>query len=87
MTNSWSLIGDLEHEPSALTRAAGADDRPQRPSDPPLAADHLPDVVFRDMEAEDERVVGLDLFDADRIGVVYELAREVRQQISQCSWP
>lgn len=83
MTRSSSLISDFQHEPPPLPRAARANDRAQRASDPALTADHLADVVFRHMEAEDERILALHLLDPDRVGIVHELACEIREQLSQ----
>ena len=50
-----------------------------------MPPDHFADVVFRDMEAEDERILAFHFLHPDRVGVVDELPSEVRQQLSQCS--
>ena len=80
-----SSVSDLEDEPAAVARSAGPDDRPKSARDPPLAPDHLADVLLRDMEAEHNGVVGLLLLDPDGVGVVDELPGEVREQLSQGS--
>jgi hypothetical protein len=72
-----SSVSDLEHEAPSLASAAGADDRAKRPRDPALAADHLADVVLRDMEPEDERILALHLLDPNGVRVVHELSSEV----------
>src|SRR4029078_2330142 len=55
-------------------------ERAQRARDATVATDHLADVVRRDVQDEDERVVALLLLDANRRRIVDELAREVREQ-------
>jgi hypothetical protein len=82
---SSASVGNLEDEPPPLARTAGPDHGAQGTRDPPLPADHLADIVFRDMEAEDERILALHLLHPDRVGVVDEVPSEVRQQVSQCS--
>ena len=44
-----SLVDDLEEHALAPVAGGGADDRPQRPRDAPAAADHLADLVGRDV--------------------------------------
>ena len=73
---------DLELQPPARARPAGAHDGAQGARDAALPADHLADVVFGDVQAEDERaVVALDLLDAHRVGLVDEPPRELREQL------
>jgi hypothetical protein len=48
---SRSSVSDLENYPAPLPGAAGANDRAQRACESSLAADHLADVVFCDVEA------------------------------------
>ena len=57
--------------------ASGADERAQRAGDPALAADHLADVVRRDVQPEHDGVVLLDLLDAHGVGLVDESPHEV----------
>ena len=80
-----SSVSDLENQPAPLPRAAGAHDRTKRPRNPALAPDHLADVFLRYMEAEDDRVVTHFLLDADGVGVVDELPRQIGEQVSQGS--
>ena len=82
-----SSVSDLEHEPPALARGPGANHGAQSPREPALAADHLADVFFGDVEAQDHRVLPLLLLDPDGVRIVHELSREVLEQLSQCSWP
>jgi hypothetical protein len=44
-------LSDLDEHARALARRARAHERPQRTGDPALAADHLADVVGRDVQA------------------------------------
>jgi hypothetical protein len=76
------LIGDFQHEPPALPSAACANHRAKRPGNPALASDHLPDIFLGDMQAQNERILALDLFDPDGVRVVYELPGEIREQFS-----
>jgi hypothetical protein len=80
-------VSDLEDQPSPLPRASGPDDCAKRPGNPTLASDYLADVVFRDVQPEDESVVTLLLLDADRVWIVDELSREVLEELRQASWP
>ena len=82
-TRSGSLIGDFQHEPPPLPGAARPNHGAERASDPALASDHLPDIVLGDMQAEDERILALHFLDPDRVRVVNELSREIREQLSQ----
>jgi hypothetical protein len=77
-----SSVSDLVNQPAPLPRAARPDDRAKRPRDPPLAADHLADIVLGHVQAEHERVVTLLLLDANRLRVVDEALRQVGQQLS-----
>ena len=81
------LIGDLEHQTAPLPRAAGADERTKRTRDPPLASDHLADVLLGHMEPEDDRVVALLLLDADCVRVVDQPPREVDEELRQAASP
>src|SRR5581483_5743685 len=74
-------VGDLDEDAPALAKRARAHERAQRASNATLPADHLADVVCGDVQHEDERSVAFLLLDADRIGVVDELAREIREQL------
>jgi hypothetical protein len=76
-------VSDLEDQPAPLAGAARAHDRAECPSDAALAADHLADVVLRDVQAEDDGIFTLLLLHADGIGIVYELPSQVREQVSQ----
>jgi hypothetical protein len=76
-------VSDLENQPAPLPRASGPDDRPERPRDPSLASDHLADIVLGDVQPQDDGVVALLLLDSDRIRVVHELSREVREELRQ----
>ncbi len=82
---SWSSVSDLENDPAPLPGAAGPNDRTQRACESSLAADHFADVVFCDVEAQDDGVLSLFLLDPDGVWIVDQLARQVRDQISQCS--
>ena len=79
-------VGNLEHVALVRPCPAGADDAPERAGDPPLLADHLPDVVRRDVEVEDDRVLTLLGLDANGVGLVDEpLARATREARPQAS--
>src|SRR5205823_11273464 len=68
---------DLEHHALLATRGGRADDRAQRACDPPLAADHLADVVLGHVQLQDNGPFALDLLDADLVGLVDEPPRQV----------
>src|SRR5207248_4965441 len=74
-------VGDLDEDAPALAHRARADERAQRPRDPALAADHLADVVGSDMEHEHERPVAFLGLDANCVGIVDELACQIREQL------
>ena len=82
---SCSSVSDLENDPAPLPGAAGPNDRTQRACEASLTADHLADVVFCDVEAQDDRVRSLFLLDPDSVWIIDQLASQVRDQISQCS--
>src|SRR5207237_9232177 len=86
-TTTRALADDLDKDAVARPRRACADDRAQRPGDPALAADHLADVVLRDVQLQHVRAVALDLLDVNRVRIVDEPPRELGQQFSQCSSP
>jgi len=50
--NAHALFDDLDRDAAVLAGGARAHDRPQRARDPAAAADHLADVVGRDVEQE-----------------------------------
>lgn len=80
-----SSVSDLEDQPAALPRSTGPHDRAERPSDPPLASDHLADVLLRDVQAEHDGVVPQLLLDADGVGVVHQPLSQVCEELSQDS--
>src|SRR5579862_4237392 len=80
-------VGDLDEHASAITRSARAHECAQRARDASLTADHLADVIRGDVQDEDERAVTLLLFHANRLRVVDELAREIREQLSYVPLP
>ena len=53
-------VGDLEQDARRSSRARRAHERAQRTGDAALAADHLADVVGRDVQPQHDRVVPLD---------------------------
>ena len=69
------------HQFPALPGRTGPDERAQCADDPALPADHLADVVGGDMEHEDEGALALLGLDAHGVGIVDELAREIREQL------
>ena len=71
----------IELDAPPLPRGAGAHDRPQRPRDPALPADHLPAIGLGDVEPEHEDIVVLDLLDPDRVRLVNEPPRQVLEQL------
>jgi len=73
-------IGDLDEHAPPVAGGARANERAQSAGNPALAADHLADVVRRHVQHEDESIVALLGVHAHRVGVVDELAREVREQ-------
>jgi hypothetical protein len=83
--SSASLVSDLEDQPAALPGTARSNDRAERTGDPPLAPDHLADIVLGDVQPEHDRVVVLLLLDADGVRLVNEAARQVGQELSQGS--
>ncbi len=68
-----------------LTHCTCAHDCTQRPRDPACAPDHLADIVRGDVEAQHESVLALFRLDANLIGLVDELTREIGEQLSQRS--
>ena len=64
-----------------LTHAAGTDDRAQRARDPSLLADHLAEIVLRDMETKHDGVGLVDALDAHCVGLVDKLPRQVLEQL------
>src|SRR5439155_20737753 len=65
----------------ALRRADRATDRPPRARHPALAADHLAELVLRDVQAQNDGVLLVDALDAHRVRLVDEPAREVLEQL------
>ena len=74
-------VGNLEHVALFRASAAGTHDATERARDPPLLADHLADVVRRDMEMEDDRVLTLFRLDTHGLGIVDESAREKLEKL------
>jgi hypothetical protein len=70
-----------------LARGAGSHDRAQSPGDPPAAADHLADVVGRNVEQERELALPLLRLDADGVRLVDQPPRELLQELSRCRSP
>ena len=64
-----------------LPHAARADDRAQRARNPSLPADHLAQIVLRDMQAKHDRVCFIDSLDAYGIRLVDELACQILEQL------
>jgi len=64
-----------------LTRAARTDDRAQRARDASLLADHLAEIVLRNMKAKHDRVGLVDALDAHGVRLVDKLSREVLQEL------
>jgi len=64
-----------------LTRAARTDDRAQSAGDASLLADHLAEIVLRDMETKHDGVGLVDALDAHRVGLVDKLPREVLEKL------
>ena len=65
-----------------LTHAAGTDDRSQRARDPSLLADHLAEIVLRNMETKHDRIGLVDALDSNCVGLVDKLPRQVLEQLS-----
>src|SRR3954451_20801189 len=74
-------VGDLDDHTPPVAGGARAHERAERARDPALAADHLADVVCRDMQHETELAVALLLLHAHGLRVVDQLAREIREQL------
>jgi hypothetical protein len=70
------LVDDFELHTPPLTRATRAHNGAQRARDASLPADHLAEILLRNVEAEDERVFFVHLLDTDCVWLVDELARE-----------
>src|SRR5882724_1640600 len=64
-----------------LAHAAGTDDRAQRARDASLPADHLAEIVLRDVQAKHDRVGFLDSLDAHGIRLVDKLPCQVLEQL------
>ena len=62
-------------------RPAGPDDGAESAGDPAVLPDHLADVVGGDVELEDDRALPLGPDDADVVGGVDEVPRQVLEQI------
>ena len=55
--------------------------RPSRGArEPPLPADHLPDVVGRDVQMEDDRIVALLGLDPHGIRLVHKPPRQILEE-------
>src|SRR6478736_4885838 len=76
-------VGNLEHVALVRPRPARPDDAAQGPRDPALLADHLADVVGRDMEPEDDGVLMRLRLDANGVGLVDQPTREPLEQLGQ----
>src|SRR5262249_26795204 len=77
----------LEQRAPGAARRGGAHDGTERARDPALAADHLADVVLRDMQLDDRVAVALDLLDAHRVRLVDEAARQVLDDLDRQPTP
>ena len=73
-------VDDLEEEALSPARAARAHDRAEGARDSTVPPDHLPDLVRRDVEAEDDAVRLFHSLDAHLVGLVDELARQVLEE-------
>lgn len=80
-----SSVSDLEDHPAPLAGSAGPHDGTESARDPSLAADHLADVLLRNVQAKYDGVVSLLFLDADGVGVVDQPLGQVRQELSQGS--
>jgi hypothetical protein len=58
-----------------LTHAAGTDDCAQCAGDTSLLADHLAEIVLRNVEAKDDSIGLVDALDANGVGLVDKLPR------------
>src|SRR5580765_1631231 len=75
------LVDDLELHATLFARASGTDDRAQRACDASLPADHLAQILLRDMQAKDDRVVLVDALHPHLVGLVDELPRQILEQL------
>ena len=65
-----------------LTRTAGTNDRAQRARDTSLLADHLAEIVLRNVKAEHDSIGLVDALDAHGVGLVDKLPRQVLEKFS-----
>src|SRR5687767_8105896 len=80
-------VGNLEHVALVRARTTRTNDAPQCAGEPPLLADHLPDVVGGDVEMEHDGVLTHLGLDAHGIRLVYEPARKPLEEICHRSQP
>jgi len=85
--NAHALFDDLDRDAAVLARGSRAHDRPQRARDPAAAADHLADVVGRDVEQERQLALPLLRLDANGVRIVDQPPRELLQELSRCRAP
>jgi hypothetical protein len=81
------LLHDLDRDAAVLPHGASADDGAQRPRDAAAAADHLADVVGRDVEQERQLALPLLRLDANGVRLVDQPPRELLQELSRCRSP
>src|SRR5262245_37740415 len=74
-------VGNLEDIALVRAGARGPHDAAERARHPPLAPDHLADVVLRHEEVEDDRVLPLLGLDAHRVRVVDEPAGDPLEEL------
>src|SRR6476661_4952800 len=77
------LLEDLEDDAAARLRRRGGEDRAQGLGSSPLLADHLAEILLRDLQLEHQRVGLGDLFDLDLFGVIDQAAGQVVNQVAQ----
>src|SRR5437764_1341628 len=75
------IFDDLEERPLVLLAGGGGEDGAQGARGAPLLADDLAEVVGRDAQLEDRRLVAGDLAHLDGVRVVDERPGDERDQI------
>ena len=79
---SCDSVGNLEQVALFGSRTGRAHDAPQRPGDPALLADHLADVIGRDVKMEDDRILTLFGLDTNGVRLVDEPASDPYEKLS-----